>query len=103
MIQKLLNKPLMIAPQSLEVISNAEWFESSDEKMISTIYDGVAIIPIHGMLTKSANFFSSFFGMTSYEDIGDAVGVALEDPEVKSILLDIDSPGGEVSYGVPRF
>ncbi|MDR1334789.1 MAG: S49 family peptidase [Holosporaceae bacterium] len=96
MIQKLLNKPLMIAPQSLETIAGIEWF-ATDEKEISVKYDGVAIIPIHGLLTKSASFFSSFFEMTSYEDIGDAVGVALEDPEVKSILLDIDSPGGEVS------
>jgi signal peptide peptidase SppA len=99
MIQKLLNKPLMIAPQSLETIAGIEWF-ATDEKEISVKYDGydgVAIIPIHGLLTKSASFFSSFFEMTSYEDIGDAIGVALEDPEVKSILLDIDSPGGEVS------
>jgi signal peptide peptidase SppA len=96
MIQKLMNKPLMIALQSLEMISNAEWFES-DEKMISSIRDGVAIIPIYGLLTKSANFCSSFFEMTSYDDIEDAIKVALDDAEVKSILLDIDSPGGEVS------
>jgi signal peptide peptidase SppA len=96
MIQKILNKPLMIAPQSLEAISNAEWFES-DDKMISTIYGGVAIIPIHGLLTKSASFFSLFLEMASYEDIGDAIGVALDDSDVNSILLDIDSPGGEVS------
>ena len=96
MIQTLLNKPLMIAPQSLEMISNTEWFES-DEKMIGTTYNNVAIIPIHGLLTKSASFLSSFFGMTSYDDIEAAIEVALEDPEVKSILLDVDSPGGEVS------
>jgi signal peptide peptidase SppA len=91
-----MNRPLMIAPQSLETIAGIEWF-ATDEKEISVKYDGVAIIPIHGMLTKSASFFSSFMEMTSYDDIEDAIGVALEDPEVKSILLDVDSPGGEVS------
>jgi signal peptide peptidase SppA len=35
--------------------------------------------------------------MTSYDDIEDAINVALEDSEANSILLDIDSPGGEVS------
>ena len=96
MIHKLMNKPLMITPQSLETIAGIEWF-ATDEKEISVKYDGVATIPIHGLLTKSASFFSSFMEMTSYEDIEDAIGVALEDAEVKSILLDIDSPGGEVS------
>jgi signal peptide peptidase SppA len=96
MIQKLLNKPLMIAPQSLEAISSAEWFEW-EERLNYDICDGVAVIPIHGLLMKSAGFFSSFLGAASYELIEKAIHVALEDSEVKSILLDIDSPGGEVS------
>jgi ClpP class serine protease len=96
MIQKLLNKPLMIAPQSLEAISSAEWFEW-EERLNYDICDGVAVVPIHGLLMKSAGFFSSFLGAASYELIEKAINVALEDSEVKSILLDIDSPGGEVS------
>jgi signal peptide peptidase SppA len=96
MIQKLMNKPLMIAPQSLEIISNVEWMET-DEKKVSAIHNGVAIIPICGLLTKNESFASLFFDMTSYEDIKDVVDAALNDIEVKSILLDIDSPGGEVS------
>jgi signal peptide peptidase SppA len=95
-MQKMMNKPLMIAPQFLETISNAEWFERKNE-IACAIYDGVASIPIDGLLIKSANFFSSFLGVASYESIGEAIARALEDPEVKSILLDIDSPGGEVS------
>jgi signal peptide peptidase SppA len=96
MIQKLLNKPLMIAPQSLEAISSAEWFEW-EERLNYDICDGVAVIPIHGLLMKNAGFFSSFLGAASYELIEKAINVALEDSEAKSILLDIDSPGGEVS------
>jgi signal peptide peptidase SppA len=49
------------------------------------------------LLTKSESFASLFFDMTAYEDIKDAIDAALDDPEAKSILLDIDSPGGEVS------
>ncbi|MDR2681958.1 MAG: S49 family peptidase [Holosporaceae bacterium] len=96
MIQKLLNKPLMIAPQSLETLANVEWF-ASEEKIAYNIYSDVAVIPVHGLLTKRSEFFSSFFGTTSYEEIHELISLALDDAEVNSILLDIDSPGGEVS------
>jgi signal peptide peptidase SppA len=86
----------MIAPQSLEAISSAEWFEW-EERLNYDICESVAVIPIHGLLMKSAGFFSSFLGAASYELIEKAINVALEDSEAKSILLDIDSPGGEVS------
>jgi signal peptide peptidase SppA len=87
-----MNKPLMIAPQSLEIISNAEWFTDA-EKIAYNIYNDVAIIPIHGLLTKYRDFFSEI----SYEEIHGLILSALDDTNVKSILLDIDSPGGEVS------
>jgi signal peptide peptidase SppA len=90
-----MNKPLMIDSQSLEIISGLEWF-ASDEKVAYTTYDNVAVIPIHGLLTKRAEFFSSFFGAISYEEIHELILTALEDSKVHSVLLDIDSPGGEV-------
>jgi signal peptide peptidase SppA len=96
MIQKLMNKPLMIAPQSLEAISGEEWWES-DKELYYDMCGGVAVIPIGGLLTKSASFLTSFFGTASYESIGNVFAEAIDDPNVKSILLDIDSPGGEVS------
>jgi ClpP class serine protease len=85
----------MIAPQFLETLSNVNWFES-DEKLVSTTYDSIAVIPIHGLLTKRSEMFDSFFGTTSYEEIHELISLALEDADVHSILLDIDSPGGEV-------
>jgi signal peptide peptidase SppA len=96
MIKKILNKPLMIAPQSLDVISRAEWFELCG-KLISERYGCVEVVPVRGLLTKEPTLMSSFFGMTSYVDIESGISAALDDREVKSILLDIDSPGGEVS------
>jgi signal peptide peptidase SppA len=92
MIQKLMNKPLMITSQSLEVISNTEWFTAA-EKIAYNMYNDVAIIPIHGLLTKYRDFFSGI----SYEEIHEFILSALDDASVNSILLDIDSPGGEVS------
>jgi signal peptide peptidase SppA len=59
-------------------------------------YNNIAIIPIHGLLTKRSEAFDSFFGTTSYDEIHELVADALEDSKINSILLDIDSPGGEV-------
>ncbi|GHT97238.1 hypothetical protein FACS1894126_0920 [Alphaproteobacteria bacterium] len=95
MIQKMLNKPLLINPQSLEMISSMEWFPAEKE-IAYNIHSGIAIIPIHGLLTKNCQFDSHFFVTTSYNEIHELVATALEDSKVNSILLDIDSPGGEV-------
>ena len=57
---------------------------------------GVAVIPVQDVLTKTQTFFSFLFGGTSMRDIADALQTALEDTDVHSIVLDIDSPGGTV-------
>lgn len=62
-----------------------------------TIRDNVAIIPITGPLFRYANIFSSISGATSYELIAKDLNLALENPNIKAIILDIDSPGGEVN------
>lgn len=57
---------------------------------------GVAIIPVQSVLTKSRTFFSYLFGGTSMKDIGQAFQTAMEDVDVHSIVLAVDSPGGTV-------
>jgi signal peptide peptidase SppA len=57
---------------------------------------GVAVIPVMDVLTKNRTFFSYLFGGTSMRDIGDAFRNAMNDQDVHSILLHIDSPGGTV-------
>jgi signal peptide peptidase SppA len=58
--------------------------------------NGAAVIPIKGVLTKGLSFFSFLFGGSSMKQIGIAFDKALNDPLVKAIVLDIDSPGGTV-------
>lgn len=60
------------------------------------IRDGVAIIPVVGPLFRYANLFTEISGATSYEVLAKDFTTALENRSVKGILLDIDSPGGEV-------
>lgn len=61
-----------------------------------TTVGGVAVIAVEDVLTKSRSFFSFLFGGTSMRDIADAVSVAIDDPQIHSIVLQIDSPGGTV-------
>ena len=98
MIQKLLNKPLLLSPQGFESINAIEWLPAETITPLGyELKNGIAIIPIHGLLTKRTEFFSALMSTTSYEDIFDAISSAIEDEKVERILLDIDSPGGEVS------
>ena len=55
--------------------------------------EGVAIIQIEGAMMKA----ESKFGGTSTIRIRQAIRAAVQDPEIDSILLHIDSPGGTVS------
>jgi len=57
----------------------------------------VAIIPIHGVLTKDG---PSWLG-SNYETISKAAEEAGADPAVKRVVLSVDSPGGEVT-GLPE-
>ena len=98
MIQKLMNKPLLLSPQGFETINAVEWLPIEASNQLNyELRNGIAIIPIHGLLTKRTERFSALMGTTSYEDIFNAISGAIEDEKVERILLDIDSPGGEVS------
>jgi signal peptide peptidase SppA len=59
--------------------------------------DGVAIIPVLDTLVNRGAWLDSRSGLTSYEGLGAQIRAAASDPEVRSILLDISSPGGEAA------
>lgn len=58
--------------------------------------EGIAIVPVTGTLVARSGYLAAASGLMSYGDIGDAVEAAANDPRVRGIVLDIDSPGGEV-------
>jgi len=55
-----------------------------------------AIVNIEGVLAKKANMFMDISGGTSMQMIESDFKAAMSDPEVKAIVLSIDSPGGTV-------
>ncbi len=60
--------------------------------------EGTARIPIVGMMTKEPSFFFDLFGGGSavYGDVIEAIHTADGDPDIDRIVLEIDSPGGNV-------
>lgn len=58
--------------------------------------DGVAVIPLQGVIMPRANLMTEFSGGTSTQQFTDAVLKAAADEDVQSIVIDVDSPGGSV-------
>lgn len=58
---------------------------------------GVAVIPIVGPIFPRANIMTTMSGATSIEQITRDIQSAINNPKVKSIVLNIDSPGGAVT------
>lgn len=62
-----------------------------------TVRDGVAVISIAGPLMRYADLFAAISGATSYEDLRRDLQAAVDRPDVRAILLTVDSPGGMVN------
>ena len=79
----------------LEASNNED--EPCDEPRLLSVADGLATITIKGPLVNMDSPMLRCFGMTGYPEIRDALLSAVNDPEVKQILLEIDSGGGQVA------
>lgn len=58
---------------------------------------GVAVIPVQGTLVHRLGTLQPESGMTGYDGIRQNFLTAQADSAVRAIVLDIDSPGGEVA------
>ena len=77
-IEKRLGRPLANEPKAFDII------------------DGVAVLPIEGIIAKRMNLFTQISGGTSTQIAAQSLQSALLDPSVDSIILSIESPGGTV-------
>lgn len=71
--------------------------ENAREGRPYRIEHGIAVVSITGTLVHKFGYITPQCGMTGYDGIVRSMRLAMSDPEVKGVLLDIDSPGGEVS------
>ena len=66
------------------------------------VRDGVAILPVNGPLFRYANLFTDISGATSYDKLAIDFARVMGDDDIRAVLLNIDSPGGEAN-GVSEF
>lgn len=125
--QRLFNVPIAIHPSKAEVVMAAlaerlgigrmmrlngdamnlvplalegDGYSYADRESRDTGYDlagSIAIIPVHGTLVQKLGTLRPWSGMTGYDGIRQAFLTAIYDPKVEAIVLDVDSPGGEVA------
>lgn len=60
------------------------------------VVDGVAVLPVCGVLDRRLNLFQAMSGGTSSQQIARRILEAAADDDVTGIVLDMDSPGGSV-------
>lgn len=80
---------------SVEALTAAydAWLEGT---VATTVKDGIATIPVRGVLTKGWSFWNYWLGWSSYDQLAHDLEVSIADPEVRGIILSVDSPGGQV-------
>lgn len=105
-LETILGSPWALFPQTLTRI--VEWgraetaVDPSAIVALNGMHDDrtrmgqVAIVPIYGVIEHHSDWMLELFGGTSVDSIRDALRAALADPDVKAIVLDVDSPGGSV-------
>lgn len=69
------------------------------DRMVSTDSNvqKVAILPLFGSIFPRANLMTEMSGATSAERFGAQFDALVNDPDVGAIILDVNSPGGQVN------
>lgn len=65
------------------------------------VLDGVAIVPLRGIIGKRLSMLEMFCGGCDVDTFAARLQMAYDDAEAHTILIDVDSPGGTVT-GVPE-
>ncbi|PIT68285.1 S49 family peptidase [Bartonella tribocorum] len=110
---RLFGVPHMLASTKLDIILNAlaprlfagekfpiEAYSQGNTEALRppetyVVQNNVAIIPVHGTLVRRGAWLGALSGLTSYEGLKASFREAMAQPDVKAVLLDIDSGGGE--------
>lgn len=93
--QRGLNLLLHYANATIEIPDDDDDDDEDNPGLGYAVRDGIATIPICGVLLKSESLLTRAFGIVTYESIRAQIMDCLANPGVKGILLDVDSPGGE--------
>lgn len=116
-IRYVMETPWAIRPETMDIITQLLHMRAQGERLSSeeihariearqpttgtVTAGGVAVIPIHGVVSYRAGMFSDVSGMTSIEALQRRIRDALSNDQVSAIVLHVDSPGGSVD-GLPE-
>ncbi len=106
---RLYGTPLLIARPKLEVILGVVARKLAGDTLATPppanvdagmsgglqVQEGIAVLPVLGTLVRRASYIGAASGLTSYHDIEAMAETAFADPQVRAVLLEIDSSGGE--------
>jgi ClpP class serine protease len=103
------SRPWLIQRESLETILaiaqrygdpealQARQGRPLDNTRTVTMRDGVAVIPVTGPVFRYANIFTEISGATSTGVLARDIQAAIDNPYVRGIVLDFNTPGGEAT------
>jgi signal peptide peptidase SppA len=113
---RVLNTPLALDPSKLAVILSvlgprlevdldqevrdaaaAMPAPATRDRQAYQLVGDVAVIDVFGTLVHRSSGLDAMSGLTSYEQLARELAQAIADPAVKSVVLQIDSPGGEIA------
>jgi signal peptide peptidase SppA len=109
-LTEIYDRPWLITSEALDVICGIAERREVDLEAVaarlgrplenaggnSYVRDGVAVIGVEGPIVRYADLFSEISGATSVESLSLDFQQAMEAANVRQILLNINSPGGQV-------
>jgi signal peptide peptidase SppA len=102
-VETALKRPVLLDPRSVDMVLAATVFhvQARDTAPVQSEpfsrVGNVAVVDIQGPLAQRAWSCAGLFGGDGYDAIAERMLAAIADTETVGVLMNIDSPGGEVS------
>jgi signal peptide peptidase SppA len=104
MLIRFTSQPMAIAPRALEAMLAAGHVDLAAQtskpkraRNYAVTDAGIAVVPVLGPLVARGDWLTELFGASVYGEVSDTIENALADPSVRGVVMEIDSPGGEVA------
>ena len=105
----LFDRPLCLSPDAAAFLARepdalnayGDEADGDERRPHYRLDDGIATIPVRGALVNRDTWLTRAFGVATYQSIAASLRQAIDDPSVRRIVLDLDSPGGEAA-GAPE-
>jgi capsid assembly protease len=106
LLARLAGRPMALASRALDGLlalvpeARGPMLQLRDEDRDAAGYalteDGIAVVPVLGPLLTRGDWLTALLGATDYGVLGRSIEAGFADPSARAVLLEIDSPGGEV-------